>query len=220
MPSKRAKSCFVPNCNRGYQSCKEKVPLFRAPKDAERLEAWSQNIKRADRTLDSTRVVCAKHFEEQYIEKTFKQFNHIVNGKLVQIQRDRPLLKDDAVPTIFPSAPSYFTRSLPKKRKTRDLCHQLLPPRKRKRQEENCEAVDIQGEETSSRWTHESVHIQDEERSSTATQRSGKSQFYRNLHLPTSYWSKIVFEDDPFSVHRIQHRDIGATTDLYVLHTI
>ncbi|KAG0425381.1 hypothetical protein HPB47_027439 [Ixodes persulcatus] len=182
MPSKRAKSCFVPNCNSGYQSCKEKVPLFRTPKEAERLEAWSRNIKRADRTLDSTCVVCAKHSEEQYIEKTSK---HIVNGEIVQIQRDRPLLRDDAAPTIFPDAPSYFTRSLPKKRKTRDLCHQLLPPCKRKKQEEICEAVDIQGEE----------------RSSTATQRSGTSQFYSNLHLLTSHWSKIVFEEDPLSAH-------------------
>lgn len=89
MPSKSAKSCFVSNCNSIYPSCKVKVPLFRAPPSV-----WkSRNIKRADRTLDSAFVACAKHFEKQYMEKTFK---HIVMGELDEIQRDRPLLRNNA----------------------------------------------------------------------------------------------------------------------------
>ncbi|KAG0442530.1 hypothetical protein HPB47_015674 [Ixodes persulcatus] len=129
MPAKKDRTCFVPLCKGGYKSAVEKVSLFRAPVDPLRRQEWARNIKREDKVLDETCVVCSRHFDERYIEKTFK---HVINGELVELDRERPVLTDDAVPTIFPDAPSYLTRPVPKKRKERNLTDRGTPPLKRR----------------------------------------------------------------------------------------
>lgn len=73
--------------------------------------------------------VCERHFEEKYVEKTF---SHVIGGTVVEIPRDRAHLKDEALPTVFPDAPKYFTRKAPTKRKERNLCKQKAPPSKMK----------------------------------------------------------------------------------------
>ncbi|KAH6930886.1 hypothetical protein HPB50_020636 [Hyalomma asiaticum] len=104
--------CFEPNCNSGYRSCKEARCLFRVPLEADRREEWSQNIKRGGRVLNESSVVCERHFEARFIQRTFQT---TFNGKIIEIPRDRPLLSKGAIPTIFPDAPKYFSKSLPKK---------------------------------------------------------------------------------------------------------
>lgn len=120
----------------------------------------------------------------------------------MEIQRDRPSLRDDAVPTIFPDVPSYFTQKLPKKRKSENICQQLLRPRKRKKQEKDgiCGAADNLKEETRT----------------TSTQPSDVFQPYCSLQLPTHYWSKIAFRNDPSSTHYAlcepeSHRHVKTT---------
>lgn len=126
----KARTCFVPGCKSGYRSCLLKASLFRAPTDAARREIWARQIKRADKELTADCVVCERHFEEQYVEKTFR---HVIGGKAAEIPRDRPHLKEDAVPTVFPDAPKYFTRKAPTKRKERNLCEQKAPPKKQRK---------------------------------------------------------------------------------------
>lgn len=41
----------------------------------------------------------------------------VIDGKKVFHPRERPTLRADAVPTIFPNLPSYLTKQLPKERK-------------------------------------------------------------------------------------------------------
>lgn len=129
MPSK-ARTCFVPGCRSGYRGCKDKSSLFRPPKDAARRELWARNIKRADKELTTDCVVCERHFQLKYIERNFR---HVINGERVEFPRDRPQLSDDAIPTVFPDAPKYFTKKTPVKRKERNLCNQALKPPKQKR---------------------------------------------------------------------------------------
>ncbi|KAH7933399.1 hypothetical protein HPB49_012217 [Dermacentor silvarum] len=64
---KRDGFCFVPNCNSGYRSCKEARSLFRVPLEADRREEWSRNIKRGDRVLDESSIVCERHFVTRFI---------------------------------------------------------------------------------------------------------------------------------------------------------
>lgn len=118
MPARKGNTCFVPLCKGGYKSSEEKVSLFRAPTDPVRLQEWSRNIKRNNKILDNTCVVCSRHFDERYIQRTFK---HVTNGEVVELERERPALTGDAVPTIFPDAPLYFTKHVPKKRKETSL---------------------------------------------------------------------------------------------------
>ncbi|KAH7984935.1 hypothetical protein HPB49_026685 [Dermacentor silvarum] len=129
MPAKKGRTCFVPLCKGGYKSSAEKVSLFHAPTDARRQEEWARNIKREDKELDETSVVCSRHFDDPYIQRTFK---HVINGQLVEIDRDRPALTEDAVPTLFPDAPSDISKCVPKKRKERNLAHSYAPAPKRR----------------------------------------------------------------------------------------
>ncbi|XP_075732796.1 uncharacterized protein LOC142775331 [Rhipicephalus microplus] len=118
MPSTSKKKtqrwCFVPGCDSGYRSCSEKVSLFRAPTCQELFLKWARAIPRADKPLQENSAVCAKHFDERFIQR---EFRHIVNGVEVSIPRDVPLLRDDAVPTLFPNLPKYISKTLPKERK-------------------------------------------------------------------------------------------------------
>ncbi|KAH8030659.1 hypothetical protein HPB51_010593 [Rhipicephalus microplus] len=129
MPEKKGRTCFVPLCKGGYKSFKEKVSLFRAPADPVRLQEWARNIKRGDKVLDETCVVCSRHFDDRYIQRTFK---HVINGEDVEFDRERPSLTPDAVPTIFPDGPAYLTKPVPRKRKESNIADCTAPPAKRK----------------------------------------------------------------------------------------
>ncbi|KAH8009176.1 hypothetical protein HPB51_012674 [Rhipicephalus microplus] len=101
----------------------------RAPADPVRLQEWARNIKRGDKVLDETCVVCSRHFDDRYIQRTFK---HVINGEDIEFDRERPSLTPDAVPTIFPDGPAYLTKPVPRKRKERNIADCTAPPAKRK----------------------------------------------------------------------------------------
>lgn len=127
----KERTCFVPFCTTGYRSNKRRLSLFTAPADEARLAEWDRRIKRADRRLTPTAVVCEKHFDESFIERAL---TITVNGVVNKIPRDKPRLKPDAVPTIFPEYPQHLLPKLPTKRKTRNLClHHVDIPAKRRR---------------------------------------------------------------------------------------
>lgn len=71
------------------------------------------------------------HFEPRFIGRTFQK---TIKREVVEIPQDRPQLAKDAVPTIFPNAPHYITKSPLKKRKERNICDQVFPAPKRSRQ--------------------------------------------------------------------------------------
>ncbi|KAL1480161.1 hypothetical protein MTO96_051267 [Rhipicephalus appendiculatus] len=93
--------------------------MFAVPSDAARLAEWERLIKREDRKLTLTCVVCEKHFEDIYVERTFKV---TVNGVVNEIARERPRLKPDAVPTVFDNYPSHLLPKKAAKRKVRNIC--------------------------------------------------------------------------------------------------
>ncbi|KAG0428705.1 hypothetical protein HPB47_024323 [Ixodes persulcatus] len=173
MPAKKGRTCFVPLCKGGYKSAAEKVSLFRAPVDPLRRQEWARNIKREDKVLDETCVVCSRHFDERYIEKTFM---HVINGELVELDRERPVLTDDAVPTIFPNAPSYLTRPVPKKRKERNLADRGTPPLKRR---------------AASGSTH------DCDPGNACTEPAPETHPFSDILPPSMYCSRIVLSNDP-----------------------
>ena len=66
------------------------------------LEKWRNAVPRKDRLLETTDVICEKHFEESCIDRQI--FLKNADGSVLQvIQRQRPKLKVGAVPTIFPN---------------------------------------------------------------------------------------------------------------------
>ncbi|KAH7977917.1 hypothetical protein HPB49_003944 [Dermacentor silvarum] len=62
----------------------------------------------------------------RFVQRAFK---HVINGQTVELDRERPTLTEDAIPTIFLDAPSYFTKQMPNKRAERNLDNSDTPPR-------------------------------------------------------------------------------------------
>ncbi|XP_049274415.1 uncharacterized protein LOC119401942 [Rhipicephalus sanguineus] len=117
--------CFVPFCNSGYRSCKEKFSMFAAPKDDELLEKWRRAIPaipKRRRALQTNDYVCEKHFEPELVCKEWTA--HYKGHVLVNVPRKRVILSRDAVPTRFPDC----TANLPKtpRRSTKPLVRASL----------------------------------------------------------------------------------------------
>ncbi|XP_049522524.1 uncharacterized protein LOC125945020 [Dermacentor silvarum] len=190
MPSSRSSTCFVPGCKGGYRSCSEKLSVFKAPKDLSRREQWARNIKRADKELTRDSVVCERHFDESFIERTYR---HVINGEVVEIPRDRPRLSDDAVPTLFPDAPKYFTKKAPVKRKDRNVCEQHGPAKKRQKPnsvsrqqpEVLVQQQELEDPSVPEVGTSDAVHAVAE------VQHAGL-----NLRLPDETWNKLTFRGE------------------------
>lgn len=120
-PFNRHRHCFVPGCKSDSQ---RKLSLFAVPSDEARFQAWKKALSGYGKILEKKCVVCERHFESQYVCKTYK---HTINGLLVEIPRNRPLLRPDAVPTRFLTRPlrarrlstaQKRSRGRPRKRKT------------------------------------------------------------------------------------------------------
>lgn len=101
------KKCFAPRCKTGYKSCTEKLSLFSAPKEEERLRVWRNAIPRKDRVLQSTDHLCERHFEPHLVSKTWEA---VYNGNVLCQAPRKASLSKDAVPTIFPDCPSYLSK--------------------------------------------------------------------------------------------------------------
>ncbi|KAH9365175.1 hypothetical protein HPB48_008952 [Haemaphysalis longicornis] len=124
----REKTCIVPLYRSGYRSNPEKVSMFAVPSDPVRLLEWERLIRREDRKLTATCVICERHFEDSHVERTFKV---TVNGVVNELARERPRLKPDAVPTVFDNYPRHLLPKKTPKRKLRNLCDQA-PAKRRK----------------------------------------------------------------------------------------
>eukprot|EP00102_Acyrthosiphon_pisum_P011852 XP_008180763.1 PREDICTED: uncharacterized protein LOC103308705 isoform X1 [Acyrthosiphon pisum] len=115
-----SRNCFVPGCREGYKSKIKinkwqgiiKTTMFKAPKDLLLLEKWVKAIPRADRELrPGIDSVCEKHFDETYLNRYFE--TKLPDGSINQIKRDRIILKNNAIPSIFPDLPQYLTKKRP-----------------------------------------------------------------------------------------------------------
>jgi Transposase protein/THAP domain len=108
------KTCWAPGCRTGYDGKNvDKRHMFAVPTDQSRRLQWNRKIPR-DGVLKPSHSLCDLHFDERYIVKTF---DVIVNGKVTKIPRERWMLTDDALPTIFPNLPSYLSTKPPKQRR-------------------------------------------------------------------------------------------------------
>ncbi|XP_077531337.1 uncharacterized protein LOC144143461 [Haemaphysalis longicornis] len=179
--SRRQSHCFVPGCTTGYKSCKKKLSLFGVPKDEETYRKWQRNIPRADKPLERNAAVCELHFDPQFVSR---HFEHNIQGEIVRVDRSRPFLKPEAIPTIFPNVPKYLSKPVPKKRQPKErLDPRLEPPQKRSRMLESS-----------------SPDQSSPDGFSEAPARAASSVDYRNIILPSDQWGKHVFSEEPLCV--------------------
>ncbi|XP_049272419.1 uncharacterized protein LOC125758823 [Rhipicephalus sanguineus] len=192
MPAK-AGTCFVPGCKSGYKSCPARVSSFRTPKDALKREQWARNIKRGDKELTNDCVVCERHFEATFIQRTC---SHLINGEVVEIPTE------DAVPTIIPDAPKYLTKKTPTSRKETNLCEQGEPTTKerttvKQQAPEESEQV-IEAQHAAESEFTEAVHI---DTTQVEPQIEVSTEYVcRNIELPSTSWNKLSFSTEPGTV--------------------
>ena len=114
--------CCVPHCKSGYKKGKEdppptsKLSFYRFPPEPGLRHKWIRNISRSDQEPNKNSRVCSIHFKDTdfQAERTDKRFNSKKNsGKPRPAELQKRLLLQDAVPSIFPNLPKYFTKTVP-----------------------------------------------------------------------------------------------------------
>ena len=127
-------NCSAPGCKSNY-SPTDRIPVFKMPQKPDELRhAWLRAPLHRD-DIDELKAVylCSKHFREDKAETTHKVPNG--DGSYREIPRNRPKLKDGAVPTILPGCPRYYSHHTATKRtrlslenKDDELLYQAVKP--------------------------------------------------------------------------------------------
>ncbi|KAK7590319.1 hypothetical protein V9T40_001932 [Parthenolecanium corni] len=99
------------------------------PKDLEMRQVWERNMRRLDRPLTNKDRICERHFQEEFIQRYYE--TRLPNGDVCKIDRGKPTLTENAVPTIIPGAPAHCSKII----KTRKNPMERKIPLKRKREE-------------------------------------------------------------------------------------
>ncbi|KAH9371125.1 hypothetical protein HPB48_004486 [Haemaphysalis longicornis] len=100
--------CCVPRCNEDYDSG-SRVHVVAFPKDERARQRWIRAIPRNNLSVSKHSKVRERHFNPDDI---LREASHVdeVTGRTVTAPLSRVRLRPDAVPTIFPSCPSYTSK--------------------------------------------------------------------------------------------------------------
>jgi len=104
--------CSAVGCKSGYASNGDDshVTFHTFPQDAELREKWIRAIPRKDFVPSTYSCLCSLHFQPW----NFVDVRTDSNKSRLQNKSSTPLrrrLKPDAVPSIFPNTPAYFTKT-------------------------------------------------------------------------------------------------------------
>lgn len=106
-------ACVVPGCKSNYRSAIERegyVQAFLFPsKNADLYCAWVRAIPRVDWTPNDSSMVCIKHFIDD--DLLFVEHYKDREGKIREFKRSRPVLKEGAIPQLFPDLSVYLNDS-------------------------------------------------------------------------------------------------------------
>lgn len=231
---KRQNYCFAPGCKTGKGRTTDpechRASMFSVPKDDEMFERWKRYMPpRPDgRLLSRDAAVCSRHFDPQFI---LRYFEHVINKELVRIERGKPILTTDAVPTIFPDSPKYYTRRVPRRRK---LPERTIPPPKvpRRRNRTHAMTADQLDDGNNSATAVDDIaddagappsmpsNVQNgvspplANEAETVIEREVTPVFpYEDLPLPSCQWAKHVIREKPtvlaYSVCSLDERSPG-----------
>lgn len=117
MPNK----CCVPGCNSNYSSFlkdsnNKAVSVFKFPKDTALKLLWIKAIPRKNFEPSNFSVVCKLHFKSS----DFIYDKHLQpDGTCKDLILNRPRLRNEAIPSIFPNLPFYLSKEKVKERTDR-----------------------------------------------------------------------------------------------------
>ncbi|KAH8028420.1 hypothetical protein HPB51_016533 [Rhipicephalus microplus] len=100
--------CCVPRC-RGNYTVDTKVHVFKFPRDQTLRNAWIRAVPREDLSVAENSRVCELHFREEDI---IREASHtdVTTGRTITVPLSHVHLRPDAVPSKFPSCPTYLSR--------------------------------------------------------------------------------------------------------------
>ncbi|XP_053949021.1 uncharacterized protein LOC128857334 [Anastrepha ludens] len=87
--------CSVPGCVKGNKN-QNKRCMFTFPKKEELLQKWLEAIPNLKRPIKSSWRVCQYHFKPEDI---LDAFSHTIGGEVYLIERERPRLKPNVIPS-------------------------------------------------------------------------------------------------------------------------
>lgn len=198
MPGRRLNHCYAPGCKTGYVFKKgaPKIALFGVPKDPNRRKIWERNLRRLDKPLDDTSAVCELHFEPHFV---LRDYVHRIQGQEVRIPRGKPILDPNAVPTILPNVPEYFSKKVPKERPPSERSHDSIRftyevktyhlsagPSSPQGLDTDAHQQPERSSETQGSAAVEEV-IEDQLSPTTCTR---EDDFIDNLRVPSEFWSR------------------------------
>jgi len=108
-----AKRRCVPGCKSNYGTVTE-YSTFKFPTCQELKSRWVAAIHRENFSPSQYLVVCSRHFQPEDLIDNEMKYNE--NSVLQLSKINRPKLKRDAIPSIFPGQPVYMTSVPPKVR--------------------------------------------------------------------------------------------------------
>ncbi|XP_068086388.1 uncharacterized protein [Anabrus simplex] len=108
MPNK----CVVRGCRSNYNSSiniEGYIRCFNFPKDPALRAEWIRAVSRSNWTPKESSVVCIKHFHPNDLSSVVKYKDR--QGNWYDFHRDKPVLCDGAIPTLFPHLQSSSSSS-------------------------------------------------------------------------------------------------------------
>uniref|UniRef100_A0A131YYW0 THAP-type domain-containing protein n=1 Tax=Rhipicephalus appendiculatus TaxID=34631 RepID=A0A131YYW0_RHIAP len=202
--------CFAPGCacsktRHRREHDGRRCSVFGMPRNQEMFRRWQRYVPpRANgQRLTPNSALCERHFDPQFVQRYFE---HTINGQLVRIKRGIPCLTPDAVPTIFPDSPSYYTRRVPARRKP--IQRAPLPPPKRRRtstkttssSEAPSADASAEGEEGSGVEPAPEAPTECEPVVEVVECEVTPAFPYKDLPLPSGRWARHVISETPLVI--------------------
>lgn len=99
------------NCHCGNTSLgmNNTLTYYCSSKLKEKVAEWGRKIPRKDKVFTQSSYICELHFHEDDIMRHWEHTGP--DGKKIKLERDRPQLKPDAVPQMFPNTPAYLSKT-------------------------------------------------------------------------------------------------------------
>lgn len=109
--------CSVPCCKSGYNdNDNSSISLHRFPQDSDRARLWLRAINRQDFIITQNSRVCSVHFLASDYQETSTDSNPTRKRRKTNEVPSKKILKDTAIPSVFPGQPPYLTVSKPPER--------------------------------------------------------------------------------------------------------
>ena len=93
--------------------------VHKFPRNLERKQSWISKVPLKDFVPNTSSVICSAHFEEGAY-KVEREDSNMRRAENKQNQLLVKVLKNDAIPTIWPNCPAYLTKTSTPKRQSRN----------------------------------------------------------------------------------------------------